>query len=267
MDVRLDARRNCLILVFVLFSFPGVIVSVQAQTVQTTVTVGIVTRQPSIDGVWERGEWDNAVSYNVTAEATSHAETSSTIRLLHDNTTLYGLIDVPSDSGSSHSDSNGHVNWGSVMLTFQDLANASQPFTWISLLTNYKQVASVGLVCQCSTQLASVIKLHIKAATGLTTTSFSNATHRIWEFSAQLYPYIATSQLTQDVSSIGFNVQVSDSAGNQMSLLSTSQLAQLSFAATPLPDLTNIPFLLPFSMLLSILLLRKRRKYAHSERA
>jgi hypothetical protein len=231
-----------------------------AQTGTTTVEVGVTTQPPSIDGRWQVGEWENAVEYNLTLESTSKVTALPTIRLLHDNTTLYGLVDVPSDNGGSYTDSNGHINYGSVMLTFDNLANATQPTAWISLETDYRQLAGVGVICQCSTQLAAEIKSHTSASTGLTTTSSSNATHRIWEFSLQLYPEITPKPLTQNVTSVGFNTQVSDSEGNQMFLVAAGKLAQLSFAATPLPDIANIALMLPFSLLVSLLLIRKRRK-------
>jgi hypothetical protein len=236
-----------------------ILINAGAQTVTTTVAVGVTTQPPSIDGRWQAGEWENAVEYNLAIGSISNVKTSPTIRLLHDNTTLYGLIDVPSDSGGSYTDSNGHINYGSVMLTFNNFANTTQPIIWVSLETDYKQLAGVGVICQCSTQLAAEIKSHTSASTGLTTTSSSNAKHRIWEFSLQLYPNITPKPLTQNASSIGFNAQVSDSEDNQMSLVAASKVAQLSFAAIPLPDITNIAVMLSFSMIVFLLLLRKRR--------
>jgi hypothetical protein len=200
-----------------------------------------------------------AVEYNL-ATGSTKVSTPPTIRLLHDSIALYGLIDVPSDNGGSYTDSMGHVNYGSVTLTFANLANTTHPYTWVSLQSDYKQTATLGVVCQCSPHQAAITRTHARAASSLTSTNSSSAPHRIWEFSLQMSPGITSTPLTSNSTNLGFNAQVTDSAGNQISLVNSNDLAQLSFSVIPLPEMTGVAIVLSFTMLVSLLIIHRREK-------
>ena len=72
-------------------------VHLQSQAPVAEIFVGTILPRPTIDGQWEsqQGEWANAIGY--TLPIGRIPTTNPSIRLMHDNTTLYGLIDVPSD--------------------------------------------------------------------------------------------------------------------------------------------------------------------------
>ena len=258
-DAHLSSFQSSLILTVVILLFSLVLANVWAQAT-TTIAVNTAATTPSIDGRWQVDEWSGARVANLTLESNATVGSSPTLRLLHDNTTLYGLVDVPSDNGGTFADPIGHAVYGSLTLTFSNLANMSQSPVWITVQTNHWEIAKVSVICQCSPTLVAWIKSHTNAATSLVPTESSNTQHRIWEFSLRLYPSLTAKPLTQDEPFIGFNAQGSDSKGNEFSLVTGSNLVQLNFAVTLLPEATNVEVILLVTMFVSLMILRKRTK-------
>lgn len=57
--------------------------------------------KPSIDGVWQTGERNDANEYRLSSVFhNANGKGEAYVRFKHDNSTLYSLIDVPSDDGS-----------------------------------------------------------------------------------------------------------------------------------------------------------------------
>lgn len=209
---------------------------------------------------------EHTIEYNLTLGALSQVQNRPSIRLLHDNVTLYGLVDVPSDNGGVFTDSSGRLSWGFVVLAFYyvpvlNLRNASQPFTFLFLNTNHTQLASTYIWCRpCTPTTTAALQTHSSASTSLSATSSSSAEHRVWEFSVRLFPGITNSPLTVNASSIGFNVRVFDSAGNHMSLVGANQQAQLTFIENPTSEVANSALVLPSITLMPLLFVRQPRK-------
>ena len=246
------------------------LINVQGQPAPIIPFVANATNQPpTINGQWEPGEWDNAVAYNVTLGY--HATPYPTIRLQHDNATLYGLVDVPTDTGGTYVD-NGQKSWGWVTLTFYyghvfSVALTNNPFLWLFLDTNQTGLGSTNwfISAGTNTSLAKRFILawkHSAASTSITTTSLSMVKHRIWEFSIQLYPYLVLEPLNQNGTSIGFNVLVADSGGNQMKLVANDQPGRLVCveSTTPAPEFVNPLMIHPILFLAPMLGLRLKRR-------
>lgn len=242
---------------------------------QSTTTIpfyaGTTSQQPSINGQWEAGEWGNTETYNLTIG--SHANLRPNVRLLHNNSSLYGLVDVPSDTGGTFIDSNGQKSWGWVALdfyygTFFPAAGSTQPFFVFYLSTN-QTGPYMGLYVYGNSSIENKgfdAQRHSIVTTSLSTTTLANTKHRIWEFSLQLFPYIVPESLTQNATNIGFNVRAVDSGGNMMYLVGESQPGRLIFTEMPLSEVSNIVVMIPLAVSISLFLLHQRRKYPQLSR-
>ena len=267
-------RRDWVSSTLVLIVFSTFLVNVGAQSTTIPFIAGTTNQPPSINGQWEPGEWDNAAVYNITIGA-PQVKPRPTVRLLHDNATLYGLVDVPSDTGGTYVDSSGKPEWGMVTLYFwygpifswpTPATSSSPPWFWFIVETNQTGLASTNTEWYPSSNRTIhdegyLLYKHSSASTSLTTTSLSKTKHRIWEFSVQVFPYVVHQTLTQNGTNIGFNVQVWDSSGNLMEFVAVSQPGRLFFVATtmPVPEVSSA-MVMPFALLVSLLLLRKRKR-------
>lgn len=220
------------------------------------------TQPPSINGQWQPGEWDSATVYNLTV-GSLQVKLRPTVRLLHDNSSLYGLVDVPSDYGGTFV-VNGVKNWGYVILIFYYGTALSYPLSptqlWYNLFINTNQTGPATMwyfiSAAASTNQANPVLKHSLTATSLTTTSLTNVKHRIWEFSVQLYPYILTTPMNKAGTSIGFNVRVYDSGNDMMELVGSVQPGRLFFSETALPEYDSPLTLLALVILLPLVLIR-----------
>ena len=95
-------RTFVLILVIIMISVSASEVRAQAATNPTEFIVGTTTTTPSIDGQWQSGEWDRANEYKLTISFPKSVTNPPYIRMTHDATNLHGLIDVPSDYGTTY---------------------------------------------------------------------------------------------------------------------------------------------------------------------
>ena len=190
-------------------------VHMQSQTPVAEIFVGTILPRPTIDGQWQsqQGEWANAIGYPLPIG--TNPTTNPSIRLMHDSTTLYGLIDVPSDL----------KELGTVVLRLYTNASAKIQNLTISFSANETQLVSV----KSSEPVTNLILQRTRVATNLSVTIHSQSKHRVWEFSIQLYPFLVRSVL--DGTSMGLQVTVTDSTGNQMSLVGTNQIADMLLVA------------------------------------
>jgi hypothetical protein len=187
----------------------------QSQTPVTEIFVGTTFPRPSIDGQWQsqNREWAASIGYTLPIGVSPSINPS--IRLMHDNATLYGLIDVPSDLKKS----------GTVVLKFYTNASSMIDDLTISFSANQTQLVWVN----APEPAASMIRQHTQAATSLSATIHSQSNHRVWEFSIQLYPFLIGNVL--DGISMGLQVIVTDSTGNQASLVGADQVADMLLVA------------------------------------
>ena len=201
----------------VLSLFIGVVQS-HAQSSGAEIYVGTAAPMPIIDGQWEsqRGEWGNTIEYTLPIGA-QNANSNPSIRMVHDNATLYGLIDIPSDLETPN-------NHGLVVLTFFNISAMNQNVT-VSFSTNQTKLVSVHV----TSPMASSILPHIRVATSFSTTIHSQSKHRVWEFSIQLCPFIGRKVL--DGAHFGLQVTVTDSTGNVVSLEDANQTGEIFFLA------------------------------------
>jgi len=178
--------------------------------------VGTTFPRPSIDGLWQSQqlEWAGAIGYTLPIGADPMV--SPSIRLMHDNTTLYGLIDVPPDLGGS----------GGVVLRFYTNATAAEENLTVSFSAGQPQLVLVN----ASEPVVGLIRQHARVATTLSATVHSQSKHRVWEFSIQLSPFLLRSVL--DGTSMGFQVTVTDSTGNQFSLVGANQSVEMILTTT-----------------------------------
>ena len=190
-------------------------VHLQSQTPVAEIFVGTPLPRPKIDGQWQSQQLEWASSIGYTLPIGANPTINPSIRLMHDNTTLYGLIDVPSDLGKL----------GTVVLRFYTNASSMNQDLTISFLANQTQLMSVN----ASELVATMIRQHTSVATSLSATMHSQSKHRVWEFSIQLCPFLVRNVL--DGTSMELQVTVTDSTGNQASLVGTDQVADMLFVA------------------------------------
>ena len=257
----LARRKICLMLSLIVFSFSIALVNVQAQSTPIIPFIANATNQPpTINGQWEPAEWENAVTYNLTVGASQVTERPS-IRLLHDNATLYGLIDVPSQKSKIG---------GDVLLFFYYGIVRSTTLTqtrWDCFLQNQTGYSPTGIGWSPANSSmranAFLAQKHFKAYANLASTELSKTKHRIWEFSIQLFPYFILNPLTENSTTIGFNVVVNDGTGtaNLMYLVGMSQPGRLIFVDTALPvsEVSSASAVFLLSLLASLPFVRRSR--------
>lgn len=236
-----------------------------AQTTSTatpTVIVGQASLVPTIDGQWQQGEWDNVMEYQLNVGSQNlNGHAHPYVRFTHDDSNIYGLVDVPSDDGHFYVDNTGNDNWGSVWLQFSNEESFfSSGTVTVYMTTNQTQRATVSAsFFSFSTFNFTEIPKTVSAAFALIPTVHSSVKHRVWEFSSQLRRYVTNSSLSEDTAGLFFSITVQDSLGNKMYLLGANQYARIDFTATPVPETTSALMMLPFAMFLPLLLLRRRK--------
>jgi hypothetical protein len=242
-----------------------VVSQVRGQTV-SEVTVGTASIKPGIDGQWRQGEWNSAIEYVLTGGSSTPIKATAYLRMMHDAHNLYGIIDAPSDNGATYVNANGDTSWGAVLFAFYYGAflnpnNQTQLYTLFALNTNQTKIVNVGVYCRCPGEDPNRISSYSQAATTLSVTPHSNTNHRVWEFSLPIFPYVITTSLDQNPM-IGFDVTVIDSTGNQLSLVTLAQHAELTFVSTPVPETLSGQVMLPVALITPLILLfafRRRR--------
>ena len=234
------------------------ITQVRGQTA-SEIVVGTTTVKPTIDGQWQQGEWDNAIEYELTQGSTGPVKIPSYFRMMHDASNLYGILDVPSDNGAEYINANGDLTAGAALVAFYNGAllnpsNQTQLFTFFALGVNQTtKRATVSVMCRCR-QDPNVISSESQVATALSTSTHSSSLHRIWEFSIPIHPYVIGASLDTNPT-IGFDLTVIDSSGNQLSLVNLNQHATITFVGTPIPEIISGQITLPLALLTPLIML------------
>jgi hypothetical protein len=218
---------------------------------------------PSTDGIWENGEWDDAVQVTLSSyiqQVNDKAQAFMRFKHNYDGTNLsdarlYGIGDILSDDGSQFTDQ-GQKYYGYLAFSFDSnndggLNVSGDPADYHFLIDSYD---GKNYLCEALNDwnADSFTKGANKAvgASTIGTSPNSNVNHRMIEFSLPLEPILRYGPKDQNGNYVvGFNAFASDSYGNQIGILHESQLAQLIFGATPLPESGDI--LLPASLALT----------------
>jgi len=252
-------------LTLAMFMLLLVVSQVRGQTVPE-ITVGTATVIPRIDGLWEPGEWNDAIEYNLTVGSPRQITIPAYIRMVHDSRNLLGIVDVPTDNGTSYINANGNRTWGAVLLSFYygaflNPSNGTQLFTFFGLSTNQTEIVSVSAFCRCVHGVdANMISSYAHAATTLSVTPHSSSKHRVWEFSVPIYPYVIIAPMDTNPE-ISFDVTVIDSSGNTISLVNGStQHAILTFVSTPVAEILSGQTTLPVALITPLVLLFTYRR-------
>ncbi|HKM78035.1 MAG TPA: hypothetical protein VJZ03_03085 [Candidatus Bathyarchaeia archaeon] len=231
------------------------ITQVRGQTA-SEIVVGTTTVKPTIDGQWQHGEWDNAIEYELTQGSTGPIKVPSYFRMMHDADNLYGILDVPSDNGTQYINANGDLTAGGAFLAFYYGAslnpnNQTQIFSFFEFGVNQTtERADVTVVSPESRLISS----RSQVATVLSTTIHSSSLHRIWEFSIPIHPYVIEASLDTN-QTMGFDLTVIDSSGNQLSLVSLNQHATITFVGTPVPEIISGQITLSLALLTPLIML------------
>ena len=213
------------------------IVPVKAQLNAVEVIVDSATVKPSINGEWQQFEWDDAAEYKLNV-GSSGILNRPYVRFEHDNDTLYGLVDVPSDDGGYYVNSNSKIQWGQVVLVFYhgarfDFHNTTQDFTAFQISTNQTHLAYTRVVCRCSDQYARMVSSHSTAALSVSSTIHYGMKHSVWEFAIRIYPYVTNESLNSTPNpKVGFTIAVVDSFGHSFLLANSDQSSEMSFIST-----------------------------------
>jgi len=215
----------------------------------TTIPVGLANVKPSVDGLWKTGEWDDAVESNVSYVSSNGNYVPSQIsqafvRLKHDGTNLYGIVDVPTDTGPAiNKDASVIVSFNGPWTGTDDTVLAASDQNGNITLTSPTYTASIYI------------------AQNVGVSPHSDVNHRVWEFELPIKYLIQ--QPTKEPPKIGFQLGVTDWHKNSHWLLPPNEqlngpFAQLQFGNTVLPE--NVSLLLPLMFLMTCLLAYWKRR-------
>jgi hypothetical protein len=248
-----------------LFAFTIILLMLRLQPVNSQanrtlsgvhVVVGVATVKPTIDGVWGRGEWDDANEYRFsTIYYEVNGFSDAYIRCKHDSTLLYCLIDVPSDNGTAYvrggQKSTGQLAWGfardingSGRIDPADFGFAISPSgnrTLLTFLYNKPAYSS-----------------QINVAQQLGVSPHSSKSHRVYEISMPFESLIQYNDLAANLPAVYVDLTVTDSYGNGLALSGSPYLSVLEFGGMPVPE--NIEPLIPLALALLTLVFCLHRK-------
>jgi len=233
-------------------------------------TVGTGTA-PSIDGVWQPGEWTNAVELPIAYSNVSSIQPAY-LRLTHDESWLYFIYDVPFDTTPPSSQT---PQTPFIVLVFTGNAGEFNPSDLndaqiVGEVTSNGEIA-VNYVGYNNPNYHPYLGQFIRNVTmaqKLGTSPHSNIPHRIWEGKIPLQPIIMNSPKADDLSPIiGFNTEVQDALGNwaQLEPLSNSYaVTLLKIAPYPVPENVNLIIPLLFAIAILSIYMKKKGKIAKS---
>ena len=223
----------CIALVILLF--PSFVGSVRAQSSTASnmqFTAWRATVKPSIDGVWEQNEWDDAAEYSFLIQRSVSNNGQAWARMKHDDIMFYLLIDFVSDYG------NGSVH--ELEGIAFDVKNKGPAFIMISTLSD----PAIGL----------------QALKGYGSSPHSQTEHGIVELEISLGAILSANTTTsQDGSPLtDINLFLRDSFGNSL-LLAGQIIIERTIATSE-----NLTAIFPIMILISASFCLLNRKRANS---
>jgi hypothetical protein len=223
-----------------------------------SLVVGIAVVKPSIDGVWKTGEWDDANEYYFSyVYSTVYGIAEAYLRCKYDNSSLYLLIDVPSDNGSAYT--SGGMNYTGNLAIFLDLnmnglstSDKADPEFIIYSISNETTVSYSANEPSWSSQVIAAQKLG--------SSPHAIRPHRIYEISMPLQPLLQYGEHSspENLPAINIELSVRDSFGNGLGLVGSPYLSELDFGARPVPE--NLEPVIPLVLVVLLVGLYKHRK-------
>jgi hypothetical protein len=228
---------NCFLVLTIILLMLGLQpVNSQATTTSSGVHVvaGVAVVKPSIDGVWEKGEWDDANEYRFsTVFYQVNGLGDAYIRCKHDNSSLYCLIDVPSDNGTAYArggqNSTGQLAWGFA----RDINGSGRidPADFGFTITGSGNSTLLKFLYNEPTWSSQ-----IKVAEQLGVSPHSSKPHRVYEISMPFGPLFQYNDLADNLPAVYVDLSVTDSYGNSLALSGSPYLSVLELGAMPVPE-------------------------------
>lgn len=244
---------------------------VNSQTGLTTtsggvhIVAGVAVVKPRVDGVWQTGEWDDANEYRFSSvyyEVNGIGE--AYVRCKHDNSSLYWLIDVPSDSGATYA-KGGQNNPGTLAFEFDrdmdgvsNIDPADLGFT-VTPSGNNTLLDFLFNKPAWSSQIYATQQLGVSP--------HSNKVHRVYEISMPFEPLLQYNKhsLTDNLPVVNVDVTVTDGYGNGLDLSGPPYLSVLEFGVMPIPE--SIEPLVPLAFAILMLVFCSKKQKGHNDHA
>jgi hypothetical protein len=211
----------------------------QATSNGVHILAGVAIVKPSIDGLWQQDEWNDANEYRFSSiyyQVNLFAE--AYVRCKHDDSLLYWLIDVPSDNGATYThgaqNSTGTARFSLIPPSFGFAITPSGNTTLLTFLYGTPTYSS-----------------QISVGQQLGVSPHSSKLHRAYEISMPFVPLLQYNNTIANPPMISFDLTVTDSYGNGLDLSGPPYISVLEFGLVPVPE--NIEPLMP--LVLTILTL------------
>jgi hypothetical protein len=214
---------------------------------------GVTVVKPSIDGIWQQGEWDDANEYRFSSiyyQVNMLGE--AYVRCKHDNSSLYWLIDVPSDNGSTYTRGGQNLT-GSVT------------FSFIPSYLGFAITPSANRTLLAFLFGTPPYSSQITAAQRLGVSPHSSKLHRAYEVSMPFEPLLEYNNTTENLPAVSLDLTVTDSYGNGLDLSGPPYVSVLEFGVVPVPE--NIEPLIPLALTILILAFCLHRRDVHNGHA
>ncbi len=242
-----------------------------SQTITTTtssgvhVVAGVVVVKPSIDGLWQKGEWDDANEYRFSAvyyEVNGLSE--AYVRCKHDNSSLYWLIDVPSDSGATYAKGGQNLTGTAAFSFDRDMDGISRidPADFAFVITTSGNSTLLSFLYNTPTWSSQV-----NVAQQLGVSPHSGKSHRVYEISMPFESLLQYNNraMPDNLPAVNVDLTVTDAYGNGLDVSGPPYLSVLEFGVMPVPE--NIEPLIPLVLAILTLAFCLHRKEARNGHA
>jgi hypothetical protein len=223
------------------------------------ITIGPAVVTPTIDGVWQSGEWDDATELKLSLYQTSTPNGEAYLRFKYDSSKFYGLVDVPSDDGSTFTQ-NGKTYHGAAAIGFgtddQQIDLTTNDPDGFTFSIGYDPNGKFGVY---NLKNAQNLLNDVEAAAELGASPHSTNPHRIWEYSIKIGDVVRsfTPKDTDGSPLVRFFSFVSDSSNNLLNIRGEATgNVELKFGPTSLPE--EISPALPLALTSAVLYLFAR---------
>ena len=223
-----------------------------------SLVAGLAIVKPKIDGVWSPGEWDDANEYYFSyVYSTVYGMAEAYLRCKYDDSSLYLLVDVPSDNGSTFMSEGKNYTANlaiSLDLNMDGLSTSDKADPEFIIYSN-ANVTTVTFSANEPSWSSQII-----VAQKLGSSPHESKPHRIYEISMPLQSLLEYGEHSypDNLPDINIALSVRDSFGNGLGLVGPPYLSELDFGARPVPE--NIEPLLPLALVALIVGFYKHRK-------
>jgi hypothetical protein len=217
------------------------------------IVAGVVVVKPSIDGIWQQGEWDDANEYRFSSiyyQVNMLGE--AYVRCKHDNSSLYWLIDVPSDNGSTYTR-------GGQNLT------GTATFSFIPSYLGFAVTPSGNSTLLTFLFGTPTYSSQISVAQRVGVSPHSSKLHRAYEVSMPFEPVLQYNNTIDNLPAVNLDLTVTDSYGNGLDLSGPPYVSVLEFGVMPVPE--NVEPIIPLALTILILAFCLHRRDVHNGHA